>query len=564
MQPNRRPSIDGFTTRRDSPLRPRGQFERHDDSSAHITNQETASVTNMVNRRDVSDSLREIDEQSPTLEVTRRSRRRDKKGKVKKPLTKFRLWRRIIIIALVVALLAVGGYFITRALISVGKLTHGDFLSLVTPGTPLATDGNGHTNILILGTSQDDTAHQDASGGGGMWLTDSIMIVSLDQSSHIVRMISIPRDLWTSMPSGCAVGYEAKINAVYECGSGLIDSDNTAQNESDYAKKDTAGAKALEQTVQQVTGLSIQYFAHVNYTVLKQAVDAVGGIKVDITGDGADGIYDTNFDWDCPNGPYTCKNVYYPHDGTYTLNGTQALFLARARADGGAYSYKDFGLDRGDFDRQLNQQKILAALKDKALSAGTLANPLALTGLLDALGNNITTDIPATTYKTIFTFIKAMPKTNGTQSISLDATGQAVVTGQMVSGQSAEVPTSGIYDYSSIINYIARQMSSNPAVSENASIAIYNASGPAGAASDLETKLSQQGLNVVAVGNAASADNSGSQNTVYDTTGGQRPKTIAYLKSLGMSIASGNAPSDINTSADIVIIIGSNGRTSSN
>lgn len=568
MKPKRQSSIDGFVSR--TPQRRLGTDASSLRPLESVRDEELTEDTPRLSR-DIQDSLQGIDALTPEPEqaprkrrfrLFRRKRSHDRTGE----RSSFQKWRKRIVLLFVLLVLVVGGFMVAKIIGNVSKITHGDLLSLITPGTPLATDGQGRTNILLFGTSQDDRAHQKADGGGGLWLTDSIMVVSMNQSAHTVTMISIPRDLWVDMPDDCPVGNQAKINAVYECGADLLNSDASAQKASGYEKQDKAGAQALKSTIQTVTGLSVQYYVHANYSVLQQAVDAVGGVQVAIKGDGASGIYDTNFDWDCSGAKsYTCKNVYYPHDGTYTLSGRQALFLARARGDAGLYSYKDFGLNRGDFDRQLNQQKILDALKAKILSTGTLLNPVALTGLFDALGNNITTDLEGGNYKTLISFVKAMPKDNAMRSVSLGgATGDTpLVTGDMVGGQSAEVPVAGVSDFSAIIAYIARQLSTNPAVAENATISIYNASGVPGAAGKLQQKLAAKGMNILGVGDATAAAAGSTQYTIYDTTSGKKPQTIKLLKSqLSGSTTSTAAPSGIVSDADIVIVIGPSSKTS--
>jgi anionic cell wall polymer biosynthesis LytR-Cps2A-Psr (LCP) family protein len=342
---------------------------------------------------------------------------------------------------------------------------------------------------------------------------------------------------------------------VYECGSGLINSGSNPG--SNYKSEDSDGAQNLMSVIQEVTGITPQYYVHADYTVLQKAVDAVGGVDVDIVGDGASGIYDTNFDWDCPNGPYTCKNVYYPKNGVYHLDGTQALFLSRARADSGIYSYKDFGLDQGDFDRQANQQKVLIALEAKVKTASVLANPIALNGLLDAFGNNISTNISAGELKTMLTFAKSI-STSDVAQVSLVQTGNAVVTTSEIDGQSVVVPTSGTYDFSSITNYLATELSTNPAVAEAATIAVYNASGTAGAASSEQTTLQAQGLNVDTIGDASSSDVTGTKSyTIYDQSSGKMPKTLADLQSTLKSVTTTTTtlPSDITSSDDFVIVI---------
>lgn len=471
-----------------------------------------------------------------------------KRRKFRLKLTK----KRVIITIIVLFVLGLAGLF-TYLSVTAAKMTNGGtILDLITPGAALKTDSQGRTNILIFGTSQGDAAHEDADGGGGLWLTDSIMLVSINKTDNTAKMVSIPRDLWVRLAGECTVGDSSKINAVYECGAGLVDS---LKPGSDYATRDKAGAKALMKTVASVTGITPQYYAHVNYAVLQQSVDAVGGVDVDIVGDGASGIYDTNFDWSCPNGKsYSCKNVYYPKDGTYHLDGLQALYLARARGDAGAYSYKNFGLAGGDFDRQMNQQKILTALREKAQTGGVLANPVKVIGLLNAMGNNITTDISTSEMKTFLTTASKL-KSNDITSIDLDGDTPVVKTGEY-SGQSIVLATSGIYNYSSMISLIAKQLSTNPAVSENATIAIYNGGGVTGAANKLQATLESGGLTVLSVANANPV---GSDNyTIYVVKPNTFPKTVDYLTQIltDASVTSTAPPTSIPaTTADIVIII---------
>ena len=494
------------------------------------------------------DTLPPVDLESLNTELDPLPPKKERKHRFRIKFTK----KRVIISVVVLLLLIAGGIF-AYLNYTASKITKGGtILDLVAPGTPLKTDSEGRTNILVFGTSQDDAAHQNADGGGGLWLTDSIMLISLNKTNNTAKMVSIPRDLWVKLDKQCSVGDATKINAVYECAAGLASDD---QSPSDYTKKDRTGASVLMKTVQDVTGITPQYYAHVNYNVLKQAVDAVGGVSVDIKGDGASGIYDTNFDWDCPNGrPYTCKNVYYPKDGTYELNGQQALYLARARADAGAYSYKDFGLARGDFDRQLNQQKIMTALKEKAQSAGVLANPIAVFNLLNALGNNITTNISTGEMKTFLTTLQKLKPTDIT-SVDLNGDTPVVKTGSYA-GQSIVLATSGIYDYTSMISLIAKQLSTNPAVAESANVAVYNGGDTAGAAASLQTKLSEGGLTVTATGNA---DPVGSSTyTIYVAKPDSFTKTLDYLtKTLKDSTVVQTAPpaSVPANNADIIIVI---------
>lgn len=338
----------------------------------------------------------------------------------------------------------------------------GSIIDLVKAGTPLKTDAHGRTNIVIFGTSQDDPGHLRQDGGGGLWLTDSIQILSVDAKTKSVSMIAVPRDLWVKVPTHggkpCMVGYYSKINAVYECGADLFSS--TKANPATYAKQDAAGAKDLMSVLGTVTGLVPQYWVHVDYSVVRDAVNAVGGVDVHVVGDGANGIYDTNLDsLACrASNDVSCRNVYYPHNGWYHLTGNQALNLARARGDANQYSYKDFGLNGGDFDRQANQQKIIAALQKSALSAGVLANPVKVFDLMTAMGNNVTTSMSTGEAKTLIELAKGSGE-GAMKSVNLVDKKNPMLTTGWVSQQSVVEPRAGTFVYGPLKAYIAERIS---------------------------------------------------------------------------------------------------------
>ncbi len=342
----------------------------------------------------------------------------------------------------------------------------GSVIDLVKSGDPLKTDAHGRTNIVIFGTSQDDQGHIKQSGGGGLWLTDSIQILSIDAKTKAVSMVAVPRDLWVKLPlhnnKPCLIGYYSKINAVYECGSGLVTT--TKANAKTYAKQDAAGAKDLMQVLGEVTGLVPQYWAHVDYTVLRDAVNAVGGIDVHVVGDGANGIYDTNLDSRAcrASNDISCRNVYYPHNGMYHLTGQQALDLARARGDANTYSYKDFGLNGGDFDRQANQQKIMIALKKAATSAGALANPVTVFNLMSALGSHVTTSLSTGEAKTLIELANGMPQ-GAMKSINLTDKKDPMLTTGWVSKQSVVLPRAGTFSYGPLKKYIQHALAAHSA-----------------------------------------------------------------------------------------------------
>jgi LCP family protein required for cell wall assembly len=357
-------------------------------------------------------------------------------------IPKKRSWKtwlkRISLTILVVVLLAgifVGGKF----LINAGKTFNGNLFGLL-KNDKLKGEDVGRVNILIAGNSADDPGH---SGGD---LTDSIMLLSIDTKNNRAFMMSIPRDLWVDDPVD---GY-TKINAVYKYGNDRNFGDPSYPS---------GGMGALEKVVSDDLGITINYYALIDYTAFKQAVDAVGGIEVNIQSTDPRGLYDPSRDW--------TSRTYAPlvklSNGTHHLNGQQALNLARARGD----TYGAYGYDQADFTRTANQRLMLVALKEKATSAGVALNPIKIASLLDSLGNNVTTDFHTTEVRRLNDITKKIPS-GSIQSVGLNSVnGKSLLKSYSApGGQSALIPALGRDDYTDIQAYL-QQLMTPPTTTQN-------------------------------------------------------------------------------------------------
>ncbi|HYG84196.1 MAG TPA: LCP family protein [Verrucomicrobiae bacterium] len=441
------------------------------------------------------------------------------------PPSKKAVKRTIVIILILI--LAIVGFLGIRAFLAGTQVLSGNLFDLFSQGKPLKMDENGRSNILIFGTSEDDRAHDDA----GPHLTDSIMVASLDQNKKVTMLTSVPRDLWVKYGDACMAGYEGKINALYQCMS-------------DDGRNERTGAQKLMQAVGEVYGLKMHYYVHVNYTALKEAVDAVGGIDVVIESSDPRGILDRNFDWECN---YQCYLVKYPN-GPAHLDGKRALALARARNSSGGY-----GLERGNFDRERNQQKILIALRDKAASVGTLANPAAVSQLIDTLGKNVRTNFEAGEMRTLINVGQAM-KNKDITTLSLDSEENKLITTDNVAGQSIVRPMLGLYDFSDIHRFIKRHISNDPVIREAAKIDVLNGSGVPGMAQQTADKLEAKNYTIHSVDTAPADSYSPVQ---IHQLNPQKKGTKQKLEQLyGIKVISGNLPAGIVSEADFVIIIG--------
>lgn len=434
--------------------------------------------------------------------------------------------KRVLLVLLALAIIG-GGFFVWKVFMNGGKVFNGNPLSLILGNKELQKDQYGRTNVLLFGTSEDDPDHDGAQ------LADSIMVASLDQEKKDAFMVSIPRDFWVKYGKACNSGYEGRVNEVYMCS---VD------------EGEEAGQEALRLKIGEILGMNIQYSAHVNYTVLKEAVDAVGGITVNIESDDPRGILDRNFDWKCG---YRCNYVKYKN-GPADLDGERALALARARNAAGGY-----GLSGGNFDREQYQQKILIALKDKAVSAGTLANPVSVSNLLDSLGNNVRTNIDSQEVNSFVALAKEIDTSKITR-LSLNDEEDPLVTTGNVSGMSVVRPVAGLYKYTEIQQYIKATVSGDKSALEGATVDVLNGSGIAGAAQKQADQLMGLGVDVVEVSNAPAG--SYAPVALYDLSEGKMPATKTKLeKFLSVTATSEALPSTVTSDSDFVIIVGSNG-----
>lgn len=290
----------------------------------------------------------------------------------------------------------------------------------------LKRDTNGRTNLLVVGYSIDDPNH------GGAELTDSILIVSLDRDSQTGYMLSVPRDLYVAIP-----GYgNAKINEAYQAGNAL---------KFKQAGYPSGGMGLLQKVVHDTLGTEIHYNALVNYTAVREIVDALGGINVTIKSSDPRGIYDPNFP-KVQGGPLKLTN------GTHHIDGQTALRLTRARGS----TYGSYGFPLSDFNRTQHQQQVFRAIQAE-LTWRLILDPRTNGKIFDAVGENVETNVSIHEAIPLYRLFSAIPS-DKLKSISLrELNGVNLLTGySTATGQSALVPTAGFNDYSEIRAHIKK------------------------------------------------------------------------------------------------------------
>lgn len=524
MANQRNNSLDGFVPRRPGAQSASQLSEQSTDrfntprpmGSADHPSVRTVGTAPIV-KSDLDESLKDIDQ--PTA-----GKGRHKRGD-KKPKSRLRRIIKWVVILIIVAALAVGGYLAYKAFNASNQIFKGSILDIV-QNQPLKEDANGRSNILIFGTSEDDPGHSGAN------LTDSIMVISLSQKQKNAYMISIPRDLYVEYGAACAEGHRGRINSLYDCFS-------------ESEAKEAEGAAKLQEKVGQILGLDVQYYAHLNYTAVRQAVDAVGGVDIAIETDDPRGILDRNFDWKCN---YKCYYVNYKKGEVAHMDGEHALAFSRARNAAGGY-----GLANGNFDREKNQQKVIKALREKAVSVGTLTDIGKITGLIDALGNNLRTDFATKEIRTLMSLGSDI-KSESIQSVSLVEEGNMLVTTGNINGASIVKPVAGLYSYSAIQAYVKKTVNANEVTREAANVVVLNGSGVSGVGQKEADKLTEQGFVISNVANAPEGTYADFE--IYQIGEGM-PATKAKLESLfGVTTKTTAPPAGAVQGTNFVVIIG--------
>jgi LCP family protein required for cell wall assembly len=426
----------------------------------------------------------------------------------------------------VVLVITLGGLLFSQSYLKLHKTFRG------TAGTAAALnpnvqpdllkgEGRGRINILLLGR------------GGGTHdapdLTDTMMIASVDPVNHTTTLLSIPRDLWVNVPGHGVM----KINAAWEMGEfGYLHKTTPG---STNPKAIQAGFDLLDQTLQPILGIEIDYHMLVNFQAFKQAVDTVGGVNINVPTD----LVDPTMAWENHNNPVLAKA------GQQVFDGTQALIYARSRETS------------SDFARAERQRSLILALKGKVVTLGTLSNPLKISNLVNAFGDNVQTDLSLSNANRLYGLIKGVGD-NNVNSIGLaNAQGDnKLVTTGNIGGQSVVLPKAGLYKYDDIQQFVRGQLKDPYILKENAKILVLNGTTTAGLATAKSDELKTYGYNVIG---AANAPTSGwYQSKLVDLT--HRNKyTRNYLeKRFRVKADTSLSDKTINTNgADFVIIIGS-------
>ncbi len=181
-----------------------------------------------------------------------------------------------------------------------------------------------YLNILVLGL--------DKRPGENSLLTDTILVVSFDVKTGDYLLFSIPRDLW--LPD-----LQTKINALYYYGQ-QADPDD--------------GTDLMVDQIEQLIDISIDYALVLEMADIKNLVDLVGGITVNVERSFVDNFFPRD------DGSHQVMTISFDQ-GEQLFDGEKALQYMRSRQS-------DDEIEGTDQARQARQKKVILAIRDKLVN----------------------------------------------------------------------------------------------------------------------------------------------------------------------------------------------------
>ena len=213
--------------------------------------------------------------------------------------------------------------------------------------------------------------------------SDVNIIMTVNMKTHKILLTTTPRDAYVKIPGGGADQYDKLTHA------GIY------------------GVETSEQTLEDLYGIKIDYYARINFTSFLKLIDQLGGVTVHNDQAFTQGKFD------------------FPV-GDIQMNSEQALGFVRER----------YNLDGGDNDRGKNQEKVISAILNKLASLKSVSN---FTSIVNNLQDSVQTNMSLNT-------INDLANTQLDSGSKFTVTSQAVTgtgsTGQLIS---YAMPNSSLY-----------------------------------------------------------------------------------------------------------------------
>ena len=223
--------------------------------------------------------------------------------------------------------------------------------------------------ILLLGIDSEGQGIKESSSFNG----DTIMLVSFDPVTLNATIFSIPRDTYVKMACG---GRLNKINAA-----------------------SWGGTSCMVKTVQDLTGINVDYYAKINFKGVVDLVNVLGGVTVNVPISFCEQNSNREF-----GDALICLEP-----GVQKLDGEQALAFARHR----------HSLPLGDFQRAQHQQMIVEAMIQSMKSVRSVND---FYSILNAISNNIDTNMSTNEMLSFYNVAKNLLIKSGDVNLNITKT----------------------------------------------------------------------------------------------------------------------------------------------
>ena len=261
---------------------------------------------------------------------------------------------------------------------------------------------NKRINLLILGVDkrpgggiQADGSYVSSIPEDAPYLTDTVMVATIDPNTDQLNVLSIPRDMYIDLhtPQWTAKG---RINASY--GHGVQQRGGIK-----------GGVEQVKVDLKENFGISIDHYVIMDFVAVERMVDILGGIEMNIPDDLAIGRWWYSDDDENPRWVEIWGGWNY-------LDGYNAVAFGRNRTVG------------SDLARVKRQQLVMEAALNKALSAGFLVNnPTKMFEMWDAYNAMVKTDVPRAKFPGYASLLVATKGTMDTYSLGDEVNGVPTV-----------------------------------------------------------------------------------------------------------------------------------------
>lgn len=359
----------------------------------------------------------------------------------------------------------------------------------------LKGEENDRINILLLGMG--GKKHE------GGYLTDTLILASLEPSTKKVAMISIPRDLAVPVEG---MGLQ-KINSI----------NAYAEN-----KESGSGGIAISQAVSDLLNIPIDYYIRIDFEGFINVIDEIGGVTVEVENSFDDYSYPVSGREDDPNYDSRYEHLHI-EKGQQDMDGDLALKFARSRHAA--------GIEGSDFARARRQQKIIEAVKDEVISVNMLLRPITINNIVNQMQDHVSTNLKVWEMLKLWNTFKDIKNENIINKVLNNSSSGLLVDSVSPAGAYVLIPRSG--DFSEIQYLVNSVFSDAPrekkteVTKEKATVEVKNGTWINGLASKVALDLEKYGFTIARIGNSSRRNIT--KSVIYDLTYGEKKESLTVL-----------------------------------